>query len=136
MSNKLSDLPRILERRKQALIDNVGAATYRVGLQIAGDAQEKHVPIDTGFLAGSLYVMPPKIVGQRVTTGVGSGARYAAAVHELQTPYLRLAVEENEGRMAEIFEIFLEAAIEKGQVIRPQASGFPTSPGPPDDGGE
>lgn len=125
MSASIDDLAGFIRERKQDMLDAAGAATYQTALSIAGVAQEE-APVDTGFLQNSIYVGPPQIRGESITCTVGSGARYAAAVHELNKPFFLISVDRHRPRMREIVDIFFKQALENGRVIRPQGE-FPTT---------
>lgn len=125
----LGDLEKTLEQMEKDLQDNAGAAIYKLGLQIEGDAREHHVPVDTGFLRGSLYVSHPKKRSKGVYVLFGSGARYAAAVHELHTPFLLNAIKANQSEAGKIFKEFMDKAIAEGQVIKPEDTETPSTPG-------
>lgn len=123
----LSDLAKMIEQRKQAMVDAAGAAVYQAGVQIAGDAMEE-APVDTGFMRNSVYVRPPQINGMSVSTSIGFGAEYWVAVHERTKPFLTIAIDKNKPRMQEIFEVFFRRAMEDGKGIRPQQSSMPGDP--------
>ena len=115
----LDDLEERLKDAEDNLANNVGAGVYKIGLQIEGDAREKYIPVDTGFLQNSLYVSPPKQRGGSITVTVGAGALYAAAVHELNTPFLKMALEAIQDQIADIMKAVVQSAIDKDQVIDP-----------------
>lgn len=123
----LKDLEKEIMKMENGLLDHAGASIYKLGLHIVGDSAEHYVPVDTGFLRWSFYVSNPKTRGRGVYVNVGAGARYAAAVHELNTPYMTNALKRNAPKAKEIFKTFMDESVEKGHVIRPQKSEIPTT---------
>ena len=122
MSKGLDSLVSDLEQRQKALAENINAALAMLGLQVAGDSME-NAPVDTGFLMNSHFVSVPE--NHRVI--IGAGALYAAAVHELNTPYLLNALKAVMGHIEQIMEVFVKKAIEDGLVVAPETGDMPNS---------
>lgn len=79
-ANSSNFISRLAEHRK--LVEQAALkAVYEYGSMVITNAKTI-TPVDTGKLASSGGVEPPKINGDSVTIVIGFGAAYAAAVHE------------------------------------------------------
>lgn len=107
VANRLRDLQNTTNRELEG-------AAEEIGLRILADAA-RMVNIDTGRLRASLDTDVEDIGEWAVKVVVGSNVGYAD-IHEMDYPFLRPAVEQNEEQIRQLVEEALETAAEEASA--------------------